>query len=153
MKNKLLFLIILFWFIFITGNYSCIQHYSVSFTGILKNKTWRKTLEAVYNEKNEFEKYTFNFETAKDCEKNSYFLLGQDGCYIFNLCNDDRISYNIEIENDSIYYIPYDFDTIHIGFSRYVEYYDMRSFVLRYDTIINGENKIIKESYSAFDLN
>jgi len=130
---------------------SCKKQSYLTFKNVLPLHQWRKTLEAVYNKNNEFEKYTFNFETAEDCEKNSFMYLGEDGCNIFDLCSTDYyISYTIKIENDSIHFIPYDFDTIHVKFSRFIEYYNQRSFVLRHDTTIENENKIIKETYMAF---
>lgn len=131
---------------------TCKKTPHISIEDVLSVHQWRKTLEAVYNGNNEFEKYTFNFETAANCEKNSYMYLGRDGCYIYNLCsNDYYISYAIRINNDSIYFIPYDYDTTNIGYSRFIEYYNERSFVLRYDTMINDNNKFIKETYMAFD--
>jgi len=136
--------------IVLTGSY-CKKPATISFLDIYSKYQWRKTTEAIYNADNEFEKYTYNFETAEDCEKNSFMYLGEDGCNIFDLCSTDYyISYTIKIENDSIHFIPYDFDTIHVKFSRFIEYYNQRSFVLRHDTTIENENKIIKETYMAF---
>lgn len=153
MKAKKVFLF--FVLLIVSGGFFCKKPEIISFADVLHlGFQWRKTAEAVYNKDNAFEKYTFNFEMAKDCEKNSFIYLGKDGCDIFNLCtNIYLISYTVEIEKDSIRFVPYYYDTIQIGFSRYIDYYDERSFVLRYDTIINGENKIIKESYLAFDMN
>lgn len=147
MKAKKVFLF--FVLLIVSGSFFCKKPEIISFEDIYIKYQWRKTVVAVFNADNEFEKYIFDFETAEDCEKDSYLQFG----YVYNLCNNSRIGYLLKIDSDSINYIPYDFDTIHLGFSRYIDYYDERSFVLRYDTIINGENKIIKQSYSAFDLN
>ncbi|MCF6367122.1 MAG: hypothetical protein L3J35_13105 [Bacteroidales bacterium] len=121
-----------------------------SFSDILREHQWRKTEEAVYNINNEFENYTFQFENAEDCEKNSFMYLGKDGCDMLNLCNNTWISYQININGDSLIFIPYDYDTISVKISRFIEYYDNRSFILKYDTLIENYNKKIKETYTAF---
>ena len=146
MKTKIFYLCFVF-LIVLTGSY-CKKPATISFLDIYSKYQWRKTTEAIYNADNEFEKYTYNFETAEDCEKNSYIYLN----YIYNMCKNNCIGYYVDIQNDSIYYIPHNSDTIHIKICRYIEYYDNRNFIFRYDTLINGENKIIKETYSAFDL-
>lgn len=137
--------------------FSCKQPQIFSFEGILYKHQWRKIKEAVYNSNNEFEKYTYLIENAQDCEKNSFWDFGKPGDYsnmnYYDLCNNIQNSFLWKVESDSLIFNPWNFDTLHVKFSRFIEYYDTRSFVLRYDTLINNSNKIIKETYWALDLN
>ncbi len=121
---------------------------------ILEEYQWRKTLETVYNDNNELEEYKFNFDTAPDCEKNTFIIFGgiqndEGNGTTYNFCNDFGYSFSWKILNDSLYIIPY--DTTLVKINKIIDHYNNKSFVLRYDTMIENKRKIIKETYSAFD--
>jgi len=158
MNSNSIHKIIIFCFLLWITVISCKKPVYKTFEDVLPLQQWRKTSETVYNKNNEFEKYTFNFETAEDCQKNSFLKFGNKyndtygDCIIQNFCSNRLwISYRWSIKNDSLIFTPYDFDTLQVKFSRFIDYYNMRTFTLRHDTLINDTDKIIKETYSAFD--
>jgi len=122
---------------------------------ILLLHQWRKTEKAIYNTNNELEEYLFTFEDAEDCEKNSYILfLSYYG--ELNMCTNVPIKQKEwKIINDTLFIYPFNSEGIikDVYYRKHINYYDKANYILDYDTIINEENKKIKETYTAFPKN
>lgn len=156
MYKKSKYKIIGFTILLIITLVTCKKPLFKSFGTILKKHQWRKTEEVTYNSNNEFEKYTYLFENAQDCYKNSFYEFGgitdiKGNGVKYNFCADYGANFSWEIKNDSLILTPYDYDTISAKITRFIENYDKKSFILRHDTIIDGNNKKIKETFSAFE--
>jgi len=140
------------------GITNCKKREEIPLSEVLILHSWRNTETAMYDSKDKFEKYTYLFDDASLCKKNSYIEMSKlsrfrnnYGYYeIINLCNMSHTWIDWTIKNDSFFLKKYGNDTILK--KRKVESYTDRSFTLRYDTIINNNKKIIRETYDAFTL-
>jgi len=134
----------------------------LTFSEILLLHQWRKTEVAVYNTSNELEEYLFTFENAEDCEKNTFWNYtgyssssNYGGIRYSNFClNIYWYPYKYSFKNDSLIVESYESATSLAFYSaKHINYYDKANYILDYDTIINEENKKIKETYTAFPKN
>lgn len=151
--KKLMSIIIVFTVMITSCKPKIITPKELTLSEILLLHQWRKTEEAIYNTNNELEEYLFIFEDAKDCEKNSFYIYSVNYNEI-NFCKDKVLTLDWDIKNDTLFIQPHTYDTISTFYSaKHIEYYDEANYILDYDTIINEENKKIKETYTAFPKN